>query len=254
MATTKAATKKAAPKKAAKSAVKKAVKPAVVKAETTEVETADLKTVEGPIQFNVKQAKNIDMIAKNQFRIQKAASNILDIAADSGMRLLALKDVVKGHGHNWKDWCGEGNLPLSYEQVNRYCKLAAHPKELAAVKDKGVTGIAEAVKQIEYIKKPEKQEVAEKKAAVKVAAVKAKTVPASLNAAFDILEGLDLSDLRQIQGYIAERIEELTQAEVDAGEDTDGEFPTVGDDDGTAAAMEHASNNGGGEAAVDPLS
>ncbi len=231
--------KAAAPKKAA---VKKAAASKAVAA------TPVLKVVEGPIQFNVKQAKNIDMINKNQFRMQKAAANILDIAADSGMRLLALKDVVKGYGHGWKEWVQEGNLSLSYEQANRYCKLASHPKELTAVKEKGVTGIEEAVKQIEYIKKPEKQEAAEKKAAAVAAApVKVPTkVPYTINAAFDMLQTFDLDTLREIQSYLADRIEELTQVKVEG----------AGDDDDTDAAEDaaDAAEAVGAVEEVDPLS
>lgn len=245
-----------ATKAATKKATKKATKPSIKKAEvvTTEAPAAtavaapDLKVVVGPVTFNVKQAKNIEMIGKNQDRIMKAAVNILDIAVDTGARLLVLKDVIKAQNHGWKEWVQEGNLPFSYEQANRYSKLAANPAELEKVKAQGVTSIEEAVKQIEWIKKPEKQEAAEKKAAAKAAAPTA-TVTAiryTINAAFDVLQTFDISDLRQIQDFITDRIEELTQAEVD-GEGDDGENTDTDDAADAADAAEHV-----GE--VDPVS
>lgn len=209
----------ATPKKAVtkKAATKKAV---ATKASTAAAKKPELNVVEGPIQFNVKESKNIEMIGKNQDRIVKAAVGLLDIAQDTGMRLLALKDAIKKHGGKWKIWGQEeGNLPFGYEQATRYMKLAQNPEQFAIVKADGVTSIEEAVKQIEYIKKPEKAAAAEVKAAAKAAAPK--LVPWTLSAVVDVLTTLAVEDLRELQGFIADRIEELEQAEVDAGDDAD---------------------------------
>ena len=238
-----AATKKAVTKKAA-------TKKAVVKKAATAVAPADLNVVEGPLAFTNKEAQNLVMIGKNQDTILIAAVGLLDIAVDTGNRLLALKDAVKKHGGKWKEWAQtENNLPFSYEQSTRYQKLAANPTEFALVKADGVTSIEEAVRQIEYIKKPEKQAAAEAKAAAKAAtpaAAPRKPVAATLNAAFDVLEGLDLDDLRQIQEYVNDRITELQEAanaeigEVDEDDDDDA------DDDASVVAEVAAG--------VDPLS
>jgi len=238
-----AATKKAVTKKAA-------TKKAVVKKAATAVAPADLNVVEGPLAFTNKEAQNLVMIGKNQDRILKAAVGLLDIAVDTGNRLLALKDAVKKHGGKWKEWAQtENNLPFSYEQSTRYQKLAANPTEFALVKADGVTSIEEAVRQIEYIKKPEKQAAAEAKAAEKAAApaATAKAVPFTINAAFDMLNTMTLEDLRAIQGFVAERIEELVQAEVDDDDDANAnaEIDAAAD---VAEAAEDVSDH------VDPLS
>ena len=231
--------KAAAIKKQEAAKAKKAEVAAAKKQEMVDKKAAELVTLEGPIKFTSKESQNIIMIGKNQERILKAVGTVLDIAVDTGSRLLALKDAVKKHGGKWKDWCKtEGNLPFSYEQANRYSKLAANPEQLLLVKQDGVTSIEEAVMAIEHLKKPEKAEAAEAKK-VAAAAAPAKVVPFTINAAFDMLNTMALEDLREIQTYLVDRIEELTQAAVDADDDDDD---TAAED--AADAADH----------VDPLS
>ncbi len=243
-----ATAKKAAPKKTATQKKHAAIAKAAPKAAAA-APAPELKAVTGPVTFNKSQAQNIKMIGVGQARIMKEGVKMIDIAADIGRRLIELKDVVKKQKHGWKEWVQEGNLPFSYEQANRYSKLAAHPKELTVVKNLGVTSIEEAVKQIEYIKKPEKQAAAEEKAAAKAAAPAAApaAIPATINAAFDMLQTFGLDDLREIQSYIADRIEEL-QDEVNeaGGDDIPGTATEVEDDADIADAVEVAG--------IDPLS
>lgn len=133
--------------------------------------------VQGAIQFTNEQTRNIEMINRNQDRLVRMAGDMIDIAVDTGHRLLALKDAIKDHGGKWKAWCKvEGNLSFSYEQANRYSKLAANPKLLTQVRENGVVTIEGAVMAIEHLKKPEKvvQKVAQKAEAVLIE----KTMPA----------------------------------------------------------------------------
>lgn len=118
------------------------------------------------VRLNSADQHSILMIGQNHNKVLEAAAIILDIAADTGQRLLHLKSRIKAQGYGWKKWVQDGNLPFGYEQAARYSKLAAHPAELATVRATGVTSIEQAVKAIEHIKKPHKAIEAE---AIKVA-------------------------------------------------------------------------------------
>jgi len=232
-----ATAKKAAPKKAP---AKKAVaKPAPKK---------DL-VIDGPVVLNKKQEQTIVMIQKNQERIIKDAVHMMDIAFDSGTRLLELKDQIKAKFKlGWKEWAETaGNLPISYSQVTRYMGLAKDKEMFEKIKAMGVTSIEDGLKQIKYIEKPELQAADEAKAEAKAAAPKAapKATAVTISYAFDVVSALDLDELRQMQDFISERIDELTEA---ANADViEGSAEEVEDDDTDEVVAEIVGS-------VDPLS
>lgn len=229
----------------------KAAKAAAAKAEKAVAVAAKKQEMEGPVVLNKKQEQSLVMIGKNQERIVKDALHMIDIAFDSGERLLELKDQIKKKFKlGWKEWAEQaakdGILAISYSQVTRYMNLARDPALFAQAKALGSTSIEDTVKQIGYIKHPEKQAADEAKATKAAAAPKAasKGAPVTLNYAFDVLNQLDLDDLRQLQDFIADRIDELTeQANADA---IDGEATEIDDTDAEDAAEQAAT--------VDPLS
>lgn len=250
-----ATSKKSVTKKAAapKKAATKSAAPAAPAAPAVKKSTA----IEGPVVLNKKQEQSIVMIGKNQERILKDAVHMLDIAFDSGERLLELKDQIKAkYKLGWKEWAEQaaedGILRISYSQVTRYMALARDPKLFAQAKALGTTSIEDTVKQIGYIKKPEKQQADEDKATAKAAAPKAagKSAPVTLNYAFDVINQLDLEDLRAIQTFIADRIDELVDA---SNEDAIPGTATEIDDDDTATEDAADAAEAVGEN-VDPIS
>ena len=205
MATTKkSTTKKAAAPKAA--ATKKAATKKVVKT----------KPLNDPmlVSLNSPQQKSVEQIQKNQERIEKAAGSMILVAADSGARLVKLKDEVqKKFGRVWKVWAQTvGNLPVGYEQASRYMKLAKNPKLLAEI---NANSIEDAVKQIEHKLKPEKQEAADKQKSEKREQSKVTGGEISEKVMQEIEQCTNVKDLRQLITLINQRIEELQDGTAD---------------------------------------
>ena len=209
MATKKSTSKKPATKKAA------AKKPAPKK-EVIKYTAAD-------VVLNSKQAKSLEIVAANETRLHAKAQDMLKIAFDSGKRMLELKEQVQAkYGRVWKDWAqGQTeNLGIGYEQVTRYMKLAANPTQYALLDD-SVTSIEGAVKQIEYMKKPEKAKAAAEKKAAKP---KIATAGIISNATLEEIEACtDVSELRGVIKLCHARIEELENLALDDPEPADAE-------------------------------
>ena len=190
--TTAAEKLKAAAKKAADAAAKKvtdaAAKKALVAAKKKEMADAKkLKAAEkkaadkaaaaekkanmvvytfADVVLTTKQTKTLEMVGRNQERIYLSAQGMMKLAADSGKRLHELKEqITLKYGNVWKAWVQEaGVIAMGYEMCTRYMKLA-EGEQLLIDNDMHPTSVVEAVKQIEYIKKPEKKAAAEAKAA-----------------------------------------------------------------------------------------
>lgn len=220
--TSKTAAKKAAPKKAPKKTAKKATKKEVVKYSASDVALTN------------PQSKTLEMVGKNQDRIEARAMDMLKIANDSGERLIKLRDdITKKYGRVWKAWAQTpGNLPIGYEQATRYMKLAgATDVEFDSLT---ATSIEGAVKEIEYMRKPEKAEADAKRKAEKAAGVKPrKTATDGIisNATLDEVERCNsVQELRGLIKLCRSRIEELENlGESDEGEVIDGEAEEVDD-------------------------
>ena len=226
-----ATAKKAVSKKAATK------KPAVKK-------TAVIKPLNDPmlVSLNAPQQKSVEQIRKNQDRIDNAMGGMIKIAADSGARLVKLKEEVqKKFGRVWKVWAQtEGNLPVGYEQASRYMKLANNPALLEQI---NANSIEDAVKQIEHQLKPEKREAAEKQKAEKREQAKATTGQISEAVLNEIDECTDVQQLRGLMTLIQDRIEYLSDGNkaADPVDDIDdaleGEY-TDDDDDADEAIAE----------------
>jgi len=181
------------------------------------------------------QSKTLEMVEKNQDRILSNAEAMLKIGFDSGQRLMKLKEEIQSKfGRVWKTWAQtEGNLSIGYEQASRYMKLAgATDDEFAALES---TSIESAVKEIEYLRKPEKKAAAEKAAADKKAAgnKKQKIATAGIisNATLDEVEQCtDISELRGLIKLCHARIEELEDVgdEVEESDDNDDIADIIG--------------------------
>ena len=227
----KAATKKAATKKAAtkKAATKKAA------AKTQEV----VKYTAKDVVLTRAQETHLRVIANNQDKILKAAHNMMDLAFNSGQRLLRLKEEVQNkYGRVWKEWA-EANLGIGYPQASRYMKLAANPDQYALLDD-SVTSIEGAVKQIEHLKNPEKakEKEAARKARNASKSASGNEVPVATGYISDatveeIQRCTDVQELRDLITVIHGRIDELQDGDV-----IDGEAEEI-DDDGTEDAEEH---------------
>ena len=195
-----ATAKKAAPKKAATK------KPAVKKTASKKI-----KPLNDPmlVSLNTPQQKSVEKIKANQERIDKAMGGMIMIAADSGARLVKLKEEVqKKFGRVWKVWAQTvGNLPVGYEQASRYMKLANNPTLLAKI---NADSIEDAVKQIEHQLKPEKAEAAEKQKAEARKQAKVTSGHISETALNEIDECTDVEQLKGLLVLITERIAELT--------------------------------------------
>lgn len=213
------ATKKKADAAAAKLA--KAVAKAEAKANIV-VYTAD------QVELSAGQVKTLEMISRNQDRILSNAGQMVKLATDSGKRLMALQEAITlKYGRVWKEWCQTaGNLSIGYEMATRYVKLAAN-ESILIENDIQATSIVDAVQQIEHIKKPEKKAAAEAAAAEKAKQPKGgkpKLATAGIisNATIEEVQQCnDIEDLRNVIDLCNSRIEDLQQAEQDAGEEDD---------------------------------
>lgn len=203
-ATKKPAAKKAAPKET--TAKKATAKQEVVKYTAKDVALTKV------------QQSSLNVIIGNQDRIEKAMHNMMDIAFNSGERLLKLKDEVQAkYGRVWKQWA-EDNLPFGYPQASRYMKLASSPDQYALLDD-SITSIEGAVKQIEHLKNPKaaKQRVQARKEreARKRSSVPAATAGIISNATIEeIQKCTDVQELRDLITLIHARIDEIQDGDV----------------------------------------
>lgn len=241
-------------KKAAKAATKKA--PVTKKKATAKSKAKPKAKAKAVVKYEAKdvvltatQQKSLDIIHKNQDRIEGSAETMLKLAADSGKRMLKLKDEITAkYGRVWKAWAQEaGNIKaatgVNYEQATRYMKLAANPAQLALV---DATSIEGAVKQIEHMKKPEKKAAAEAKAKATKTGKSQKTATDGIitQATLDEIERcMDIEELQAVIELARQRISELQQmATEDDGDDDaiDGTATQIEDDEDAAAAVADA--------------
>lgn len=208
-----------AKKPTAKKAVKKAPakKPAAKK--EVVVYTAD------DVLLNKMQASSVKKIHENEDRIHARAQDMIKLAFDSGQRLLKLKEgIQKTYGRVWKAWAQANveTLGVGYEQLSRYMKLAANPDQYALLDD-SVTSIEGAVKQIEYIKNPEKAEQRAKARAERQASkseVPAATRGIISNATLEeVAACTDVEELRGLIKLIHARIDELQSIDDEPAEE-----------------------------------
>ena len=223
----KSTSKKAAPKSKAKPEAKAPVK----------YEAKD-------VVLNKPQSKNLDMIAKNQVRIEAGKVAMLKIAADSGLRLLKLKEEIQSkYGRVWKAWAStEGNLSVGYEQASRYMKLAsASADEMKQITSTSIEG---AVKEIEHIRKPEKPKTPPKppKPGTQSTGNGGSTLGVISPATLDEIEGCN--SIEELEGVIElchQRIDALKQAQVESDDDIiEGTATEVEDEADLKADIEDA--------------
>ena len=111
------------------------------------------------LHLTKRQVRDVEQIRINQEFIDAACASSILIAADSGDRLIKLKDEIqKVYGRTWKVWVQtENNLSIGYEQATRYMKLASNRSMLTTIT---ANSIEDAVKQIGRKLNPEKAEAA----------------------------------------------------------------------------------------------